>query len=179
MKDFEEYLFERRYRPSTIDEHLKNISYFFKWIETSGLIEVENIQYTDLLNYVQDEQKKFKDVSTINNRISSISKYFEFLKQQGTISRNPARTLRIRGKEKTIIQSPLTYDELLHLYNSYKAIKKEVPKNIQKKSNLTHQRNIVILGLLIWQGLHSGELEKLEVSHINLSEGIIYIYPAH
>ena len=40
---------------------------------------------------------------------------------------------------------------------------------------LAHQRNIIIVGLLIWQGLHSGELEKLEVNHINLNEGIIYI----
>ena len=28
---------------------------------------------------------------------------------------------------------------------------------------------------MIWQGLHSGELEKLEVNHVNLNEGIIYI----
>jgi integrase len=28
---------------------------------------------------------------------------------------------------------------------------------------------------LVWQGLHSGELEKLEVNHIKLDEGKIYI----
>jgi site-specific recombinase XerD len=115
------------------------------------------------------------DVSTINLRISSISKYFEFLKAENLVTRNPARTLRIKGKAKTIIQNPLKYDELLNLYNGYKSITKEVPNHIKEKSTLAHQRNIIIVGLLIWQGLHSGELEKLEVNHINLNEGIIYI----
>ncbi|MEO6231511.1 MAG: site-specific integrase [Ferruginibacter sp.] len=172
---FKNYLQQRRYRESTVNGHVQNVGYFLKWIENNGLHEVENISYTDLLNYVQYEQQRNKDVSTINLRISSISKYFEFLKEEGLVNRNPARTLRIKGKAKTIIQNPLKYDELLNLYNSYKAIEKNVPSHIQEKSNLAHQRNIIIVGLLIWQGLHSGELEKLEVNHVNLNDGIIYI----
>ena len=172
---FKDYLQQRRYRESTVNGHVQNVGYFLKWIENNGLHEAENLQYTDLLNYVQYEQQRNKDVSTINLRISSISKYFEFLKEEGSISRNPAKTLRIKGKAKTVIQNPLKYDELLNLYNAYKAIEKRVPQHIKEKSQLAHQRNIIIVGLLVWQGLHSGELEKLEVNHINLSEGIIYI----
>jgi site-specific recombinase XerD len=174
IENFKSYLTERRYRESTVNGHLQNIGYFLKWVGANGLHELENISYNDLLNYVQYEQKRSKDVSTINLRISSISKYFEFLKTEGTVIRNPARTLRIKGKAKTVIQNPLKYDELLNLYNSYKEIKKEVSQH-KEKSQLAHQRNIIIVGLLIWQGLHSGELEKLEVNHINLTEGIIYI----
>ena len=173
LQAFKEYLQQKRFRESTVNAHLQNIGYFLKWTAASGLCEVENVQYNDLLNYVQYEQGQNKDVSTINLRISSISKYFEFLKQEGSVSRNPARTLRIRGKVKTVIQNPLKYDELLNLYNSYKALQKESLH--QHKTDLAHSRNIIIVGLLIWQGLHSGELGKLEVNHVNLSEGIIYI----
>jgi len=173
-EQFKTYLYEQRLRDSTVNGHLQNVGYFLKWIEVNGLHEAENFSYNDLLNYVQYEQQRNKDVSTINLRISSISKYFEFLKSEGTVTRNPARTLRIKGKAKTVIQNPLKYDELLNLYNSYKSIEKEV-KQHKEKSQLAHQRNIIIVGLLIWQGLHSGELEKLEVNHINLNEGIIYI----
>ena len=170
---FKDYLQQRRYRESTINGHLQNVGYFMKWIGNNGLNEAENVQY---------EQKRNKDVSTINLRISSISKYFEFLKEENLVTRNPARTLRIKGKTKTIIQNPLKYDELLNLYNAYKEISKinvdykyPLPKHVQEKSRLAHQRNIIITGLLIWQGLHSGELEKLEVNHVNLNDGIIYI----
>lgn len=173
IENFKDYLIERRYRESTVNGHVQNVGYFLKWVEANGLHEPENIQYNDLLNYVQYEQQRNKDVSTINLRISSISKYFEFLKTEGTVNRNPARTLRIKGKAKTIIQNPLKYDELLNLYNGYKELQKQSLHQI--KTDLAHERNIIIVGLLIWQGLHSGELEKLEVNHINLNEGIIYI----
>jgi|694.fasta_scaffold16255_8 site-specific recombinase XerD len=180
IEHFKDYLQQRRYSESTVNGHVQNVGYFLKWVENNGLHDPENLQYTDLLNYVQYEQQRKLptgrhgiDVSTINLRISSISKYFEFLKVEGTVNRNPARTLRIKGKAKTIIQNPLKYDELLNLYNAYKALEKQSLQ--QKKTDLAHQRNIIIIGLLIWQGLHSGELEKLEVNHINLNDGIIYI----
>jgi site-specific recombinase XerD len=178
IENFKDYLIARRFMQSTINGHLLNVGYFLKWWESpscGGVGEVENVQYTDLLNYVNYEQKQNKDVSTINLRISSISKYFEFLKEENLITRNPARTLRIKGKAKTIIQNPLSYDELLNLYNGYKSIEKIVPSHIKEKSELAHQRNIIITGLLIWQGLHSGELEKLEINHVNLNDGIIYV----
>ena len=172
-EQFKEYLQQRRYRESTVNGHVQNVGYFLKWIESNGLHEPENVEYKNLLEYVQYEQQQNKDVSTINLRISSISKYFEFLKDENLITRNPARTLRIKGKAKTVIQNPLKYDELLNLYNAYKELQKQSMHQI--KTDLAHQRNIIITGLLIWQGLHSGELEKLEVNHINLNEGIIYI----
>lgn len=170
---FRTYLYEHRLRDSTVNGHVQNVGYFLQWIESNGLQEPENVSYNDLLNYVQYEQQRGKDVATINLRISSISKYFEFLKVEGTVSRNPARTLRIKGKAKTVIQNPLKYDELENLYHSYKSLQKQSLH--QDKTDLAHQRNIIIVGLLIWQGLHSGELEKLEVNHINLNEGTIYI----
>jgi site-specific recombinase XerD len=176
LQAFENYLLEQeKYRQSTIGSHLQNINRFLEWIMQSNIQEAENVQYTDLLDYVQQEKERQIDTATVNLRLTSISKYFEFLKQEGAISRNPARTLRIKGKLKTIIQQPLKYADLERLYNDYKALIKEVPTHIQEKSTLAHQRNIIIVGLLIWQGLHSGELEKLEINHINLNEGIIYI----
>jgi site-specific recombinase XerD len=176
LQAFENYLLEQeKYRQSTISSHLQNINRFLEWIMQSNIQEAENVQYNDLLDYVQQEKERQIDTATINLRLTSISKYFEFLKQENLITRNPARTLRIKGKLKTIIQQPLKYADLERLYNDYKTLIKEVPTHIQEKSTLAHQRNIIIVGLLIWQGLHSGELEKLEINHINLNEGIIYI----
>ena len=40
---------------------------------------------------------------------------------------------------------------------------------------MLHQRNVVILDLLIWQGIHTGELQKMETGHINLKAGTVYI----
>ena len=173
-ENFITWLREQGLSNTTIKGHVYNIGYFLQWMDVTGLQELENIQYTDLLNYVRHGQEQGRNVSTINVRLSSISKYFLYLKEGGVVSRNPASTLRIKGKAKTVIQHPLTQEELLHLYNSYKAMKKEVSCH-QEASRLAHTRNTIIAGLLIWQGLHSGSLSKLKVSHLNLPEGIIYI----
>ncbi len=175
IENFKTYLQQRNFRESTINGHLKNVSYFLQWIENVGLYEAENITQNNLLEYVQHEQKRNIDVATINNILTSISKYFEFLKEEKLVIRNPARTLRIKGKVKTITEQPLKYADLEALYFEYKKLEKPTTKNLQEKVKITHQRNIIIVGLLVWQGLHSGELEKLEVSHINLDEGKVYV----
>jgi site-specific recombinase XerD len=184
MEAFKSYLQQRNFRESTINGHLQNISYFIKWINDNQFYEIENITQNNLLEYVQHEQKRNIDVATINIRLGSISKYYEFLKHEALEvppsggfrgARNPARTLRIKGKIKTITEQPLKYADLEALYFDYKKLEKTTKKNVQEKVKITHQRNIIIVGLLVWQGLHSGELEKLEVNHINLDEGKIYI----
>lgn len=175
MEEFKNYLIQKGYRESTIKAHVMNAGYFLQWVNESGLYEMENIQQKNLLEYVQYEQKRNLDIATINIRLSSISLYFEFLKEQGTITRNAARLLRIKGKLKTITEQPLTYQQLEELYFTYKQLDKEAASNVREQLLLAHQRNSIIVGLLIWQGLHSGELEKLEVNHIKLDEGKIYI----
>ena len=175
LEGFEKYLGQKRFTNSTIKAHLDNVSYFSAWLEKSGLVEAENVVYNDLLNYVQYEQHRNMDVATINLRLGSISKYFEYLKKENIITRNAARTLRIKGKLQKVMEYPLKYDELEQLYHVYKSLNKEPGKNVEQRVTLTHQRNIVIVGLMIWQGLHTGELDKLETTHINLTDGIIYI----
>jgi site-specific recombinase XerD len=172
---FKDYLTAKRYRENTIKSHLQNIGYFLQWIESNGLEAIENMEYNNLLSYVQHEQQRGIDVATINLRLTSINKYFNFLQSEGAVSRNPAATLRIKGKAQTVTENPLKYDELMELYSSYKTLQKPVPQHLAAKSALAHQRNIVILGLLVWQGLHSGELAKLETNHVNIDEGTIYI----
>jgi site-specific recombinase XerD len=180
---FREYLQQKGYRPSTVNGHVQNVSHFMNWCESSNTPSVESFSYNDLLSYVQYEQQREKDIATINLRLGSISRYFEFLKQQGVISRNPARTLRIKGKVKAVVEYPLQYKELEKLYNEFKAGYSipdvsngyTIPLVVRERMLLAHQRNVVILGLIIWQGLHSGEIGKLEINHINLNEGTIYI----
>ncbi len=175
IENFKNYLQQKHFRESTIVGHLRNISYFIKWINDNQLYEVENITQNNLLEYVQYEQKRNIEVATINTRLTTISKYFEFLKEESLVSRNPARTLKIKGKIKTITEQPLKYAELEALYFEYKKLNKVVANSVKKSAYLAHQRNIIIVGLLVWQGLKSDELKKLEVNDINLDEGKIYV----
>lgn len=185
MEGFKKYLEGKKYYPSTIQQTITRVNKFAEWLQQQygwGFEAFENIAYKHLLDYVQHEQKRGISTGTLHRSINSISHYFEFLNKENAIKNNPARTLRLKGKAKTITQNPLQYEELEKLYQGYKALIKEpqtaninTPQHLQQRSILAQQRNTLIVGLLIYQGLTSGELEKLSVEDINLTNGTIYI----
>lgn len=179
IENFKNYLTNKKYKTSTIKEHLRNVEHFLNWCIATNTPLEDGGSYNDILSYVQHEQQRNQSVTTINQRLGSITKYYDCLKKEEIVSNNPALTIRIKGKLKTVTENPLTYKELESLYHDYKALQKEfnnhVSNRLKENSKLCHERNIIITGLLIWQGLHAGELQRLETGHINLQDGIIYI----
>jgi integrase/recombinase XerD len=94
--------------------------------------------------------------------------YYNFLKYTGqtcgehgrrTIKNNPAAGLYIRGRQRTIPHDLLTADQLEEMYNGF------------KQRGIAGKRNKIMLGLLIYQGLNTNELEQLEPGHLKLKEG--------
>jgi site-specific recombinase XerD len=165
---FRDYL-SARHQESTIRAHEQNLRYFKQWIRAAALPGARRVRYADMLSYVQYEQRRGITVATINLRLCSIRKYYAYLLAGGQVSADPARGLYIKGNLRRVIEQPLTVAALEDLYLLYS----QRPKGC--RSGLSHPRNIVMAGLLIYQGLHSGELRRLEVGHVRLAEGRIYI----
>ncbi|MFA6925250.1 MAG: tyrosine-type recombinase/integrase, partial [Bacteroidales bacterium] len=116
------------------------------------------------------KEKKLKP-QTINIRLNSITKYYDYEKEQGTREDNPARRLRIRKEGRRIIKDIISIEQLETIYRQYS----QRDKFKEEKHKFAHRRNIIILGLMIYQGINIGELLKLETKDINLEEGSIYI----
>jgi site-specific recombinase XerD len=173
MEAFKNYLLQKHYRPSTAAEHGRNVQLFLNWLQEAQLYEIENVEYKHLLEYVQYEQSRNLDVATINLRLGSIRRYYEFLQCSGVTVGNPAAALHVKGKAKTVVQHPFTVEELAGLYHGYKSLKKQSFN--QSRSDTAHARNVVMLGLMVWQGLHSGELQRLETGHVKLDAGVIEV----
>jgi len=174
MDKFEQYLQQQKQSASTIASHCYNVNLFSQWMAKENLPNASSISYSDLLAYIQYEKQKNVSPATINLRLSSITHYFEYLKNQGEIKKNPAKMLRVKGVIKRVIENPLSAEELQALYQHYSQLKK-VNIYHQHDTNIAHLRNTVILGLLVYQGVHSGELQKMEVCNISLGAGTVYI----
>lgn len=173
MEQFKQYLQVQKYKQRTIEEHMLNVSRFRVWITEQQNISVAEIRYNDLLAYIQHEKAKGISMETINLRLTSIRKYLDYLKEQGEVEKNPARNLRVKGELQKVIKNPLSRAELDALYHEYSQLKKVA--RWQQQSDWAHARNTVILGLLVFQAIHSGELQKMEVGHIDLNAGTVYI----
>jgi integrase/recombinase XerD len=76
---------------------------------------------------------------------------------------NPAANLYLRGETERIPHDLLEKEMLDMLYEKYQIYDERT------------QRNKVMLGLYIYQGITTDELKKLEPQHIKLKEGRIYI----
>jgi integrase/recombinase XerD len=172
MKNFEVYLEGEKLCLSSIKEHVKNLSYYLAWAEENKIAEPQHITYSELLVYVSYLKTKSISIATINLRLNSLRKYYEYLKTEGITENNPARKLYIKGTVKRVVVNPLTYTELETLYVEYAKPKEYYKEEKHKKA---HQRNIIILGLMIWQGIHSGELNKIQQEHVNIGQGVITI----
>ena len=165
------YLKNEELAESSIQQHIKNLKSFTEWIKETALSSIESITYNELLNYVQHLKKRELVPHTINTKLNTLRKYYEHLKEEGKAEHNPARRLFIKGELKRVIVNPLNYQELEQLYNEYAK-----PKTYrEEKGKRAHQRNKIILGIMLWQGAHSGELKKMEPQHVNIEEGSIYI----
>jgi len=154
-------------------EHLLNMQRFQQWATEQQFTDITNISYTELLNYIQHEKERGLKVQTVKLKLNTLKKYYEYLKHIGIIEKNPTKKINLKGVQKTVTQNVFTYAELEQLYNDYLNIKPEVKNN--PNTPYVKQKNNILLGLMIWQGAVSGEIEKITLGHINLEQGTIYI----
>lgn len=168
---FRNFLAQRRHRESTIYSHINNTKLFVTWAAQAGFRDAEQLNYAEILEYVRYLKERDVSVPTINGYLLSIRKYYDYLREEGAIEVNPAKKIHIRGAVKKIITNPISFPELETLYQEYDARSDQY----KERMKYAHLRRTVILGLMIFQAVHSGELSRLETIHVNLAKGSIYI----
>lgn len=174
--EFEHYLQEDGNTESTIERHLKNHEYFQLWTKSQGIQEIEYLNRNTIMEYVKFMQSNHLKVGTQNHRLSGLNKYYEFLKSEGVIIKNPVKGLRIRGKEKKVVHNILSDVDLIELLNGYTLYTESMPSRLHlTNQDAVNKRNILVVSLVVFQGLHTGELDKLTVQDVDIRNGTIYI----
>ncbi|NLA49108.1 MAG: tyrosine-type recombinase/integrase, partial [Bacteroidales bacterium] len=132
-----------------------------------------DITYNQALKFIDSERERGISRQSIIREINSIRIYFDYLQESGITSQNIIKRIRIRQSGKKVLPEILTPAQLEKIYQDFCSL--PAWNHGTKAAKLLHLRNTVILGLMIYQGLDSGEIARLETSHINLGEGRIYI----
>ena len=169
---FETYRQQNGYSAKSIRVQNCHINRFKNWCITYN-INLEEITYNQALQFIDSERNRGILNQSIIMEINSIRVYFDYLLAIGSIRHNIIKRIRIRQSGKKVLPETLSPQQLENIYQSFMSLPEWEHRT--KTAKLLHQRNIIVLGLLIYQGLDSGETGKLETSHINLSEGKIYI----
>lgn len=162
MDSFKTYLEEEGFKSPSVYQHQRYVGYFLAWIAEKSFA-LEQLTYTELLDFTDTLQQEGKSISLVNRVILAVRYYFNWLQHEGQISHNPAAGINLKGRIRTLPHDLLSGEELEELYNSYEV-----------KDSRT-QRNKVILSLLICQGISNEDLHKLEACHVKLKEGKIHV----
>ncbi|PQL93784.1 hypothetical protein [Apibacter adventoris] len=131
--------------------------------------ELEKLTTKALLSLIENQKKKYQ-ISTLNNQLKTLEQYYNYLVAIKKRKSHPLINFRIKSETKPLIQGLLTEQELTELYENY-----SVQGHLGGQFNHYRQRNKVILGLMIYQGLDSITLERLEIGHIDVEKAIVQV----
>jgi site-specific recombinase XerD len=173
--DFTKYLLKKNYSDTTIGSFIADVRKFKAWLEKENM-EIENIGYNDIASYLQS----FGNITqhTKGCYLRGVKQYFNFLIQQEERKDNPTEFIQLKGLKRKTLYDILNRQELDKLYSSYTLAdetSKDKNQNWFKAKLLARQRNKVVLGLLLYQGLDSKDFKLLTVKDIKLREGKVYV----
>ena len=172
MNSFEEYRNKNGYSAKSIRVQNSHVNRLKNWCINQN-INLEGINYNQTLQFIDSERERGILNQSIIREINSVRVYFDYLLEIGTVKQNIIKRIKIRNTGKKVIPETLTPQQLENIYHDFMNVPEWEHKTQTAKE--LHKRNVVLLGLLIYQGLTSGETAKLETNHINLAEGKIYI----
>jgi site-specific recombinase XerD len=169
MIEYRNYLQRESYSSSTIESYIKGAENFIKWCNRNHT-KPDLIDYKIFLKFIKYLQRKGTTKKTVKHKIGTLKIYFKHLQSENYRIDNPIENINIKGVKRTINYNLLEADELEDLYYSFET------ENIKDSYHkLTAKRNKIIVGLLVYQGLNTSELIKLEIEDLQLYKGKIYI----
>lgn len=160
--NFNQYLQQRNYSVNTIDSYNRILILFFVWLKQEQ-INVREMRYADLLAYIKHSSSLGNSKRYVTMKVTVIRHYLNYLVKTKQVKDNIAANLFIKGSSRRLPHDLLNEEELNTLYLNYKS------------TGVTGKRNKIILGLMVYQGLGTEDLTKLEEGHLRLKEGKIYI----
>lgn len=172
MKKYRHYLtHQKRFTKRTIEDYERKVKQFHSWNKQHDNT-LKCIDHLVVMEYVEHLQRRKISSSVINNHLTAITHWFEYLKQEKKVKLNPVKGIKIKGEKKKVLIETLSAEELDELYEKFTTYK---PKRKQKGSEKAHLRDTVVLGLLVYQGITTIELQHQLLEDIDLIKGVITI----
>lgn len=164
MKEFKEWLINKGFGMNTVGNYNRFIEKKLKpWLHENSL-SIENFEHEHLMGYIRYRKAHDIKPKTINAELKKISYFLDFKELS-----NVAEPIRVKGVQRRIPHDLFTEKELDNIYEKFP----------ESRNSWTHDNTLktyhLILGLKIYQGLQEQELAKLEISHLQLNKGKIYV----
>jgi integrase/recombinase XerD len=159
---FEQYLQDKGYSSHTTRHYQLYAGVFTHWL-TQEQLAGEQATYNDVIAFMRYLNEKGKTKKRVHSQLNVLRHYFTYLISEGIREDNPAAGIYVRGIVRKLPGNLLSMEELEELCRRY-----------QLQLNVDPAKKIM-LGLLVYQGLQTEEISRLEAEHLHLKEGKIFI----
>jgi site-specific recombinase XerD len=158
---FESYLrykWRLNHKPRTIDSSFTSIMFFLDFYGKSGKTELKEIERSDLEAFIEHEQDRGMNISTVRTRMASIVAFLHFLMEQDLI---PATVF----KKRIRLKLPDALPRAVH------------PQDVKKLlSMIDHTRDRALFFLLLRTGIRIGEALGLTMNDVDLKERKVNLF---
>ena len=164
LDDFNRYLERKGFAPNTIRQYINYVGLLIEWIHQERLLS-DQVRYNDLLVFIDQLKEKNFTTNHINRVLLAIRHYYHHLNSNGNGDQvtNPAANLHLKGGIRRAVHDLVSFTDLERIFTNYQA------------KDHRYKRNKVILGVLIYQAVTTEELHRLEVDHVDLQRGMLYV----
>ena len=140
----------------TIEIQLRCVGEFFDWCKEAETDPTKD-GYQRLLDFLTILKKRNLKASTLQLYVHAIKLWYSSLVKNKIIAHHPCPRFRITNVQKHLLPTILTGKELDELYFNF-SFKSEPHQDIPK----------MLLGLLVWQRIGSGDAKKLLCESFNI-----------
>ena len=159
MIDFERHLKKNGYVIKSIKRAVSVAKWYNEWLQTQKL-NAQTADYKDLMDYIGHLQKQGSSKSKVNESLRNIRLYYDYLDIP-----NIAFGVVVRGQENNAL--PLLSEEQLdELYDHFQS---------KSKKGYWRHSDKIIFSLILYQCLDPIDLFRLELDHLDLVKGRLYV----
>lgn len=149
----------KRYRTEESRYALKRyVILFIKWLNEQSMI-LEELDYNDIMAYVEHCRSLGNKQNTVSGKVRVIKDYLSYKK----VEPNPCAGWHIKRRPAVLPKGILSKQQLEEMYTNY------------PQESESEKVNKVVLGFFIYQGLNSGQIERLKDYDVNLEIGFVII----
>lgn len=181
MKNMKKFITQlqgtERLSENTIKNYVQDIQYFTRWLKITVDREFEKATVADVKDFMAHLSteckgkggKKGLAPSSVNRKLSSIQKGYDFLVETNELSENPVKMVKRQKIDKNKKPNYLMEEEVQVLFNE---IQNDDRIGVKKEAKV---RDYTMVRLMIATGLRVSELCNIEQQDINFRKKIITV----
>jgi integrase/recombinase XerC len=170
MKDFQyyrklfmEYLqIEKHASPYTVTFYLKDVDYFFSFLEREGIADLKEVNYAIIRVFLTELYEKKLTRRSVSRKLSSLRTFYRVLEREQLLDTNPFISVSLPKQTKPIPEF-LYEDELKKLFT------------VSDLHTPLGQRNQAILELFYGTGIRVSECTGLTLDSMDFSIGTVLV----